>query len=93
MWKKICKPVIDIEKLCDKLSCILQLLYMIKVYISLINWGDLLWLIKNRKTYIIYHNYNAVISNEDKYHLYECAYDFEVFLKNSKPKMKQSNYR
>ncbi len=34
------------------------------------------------KTYIIYHNFDPIISNnDDKYYPYECAFDFEAILK------------
>jgi len=39
-------------------------------------------LIKKEKTYILYHKFNPVVTNEDKYYPYECAFDFEAMLKN-----------
>ncbi len=39
-------------------------------------------LIKKEKTYILYHNFNPIVANEDaKYYPYECAFDFEAMLK------------
>jgi hypothetical protein len=42
-------------------------------------------LLKKEKTYIMYHNFNPIISNnDDKYYPYECAFDFEAMLKQIK---------
>ena len=38
-------------------------------------------LIKKEKTYILYHNFNPIVANEEKYYPYECAFDFEAMLK------------
>ena len=34
----------------------------------------------------MYHNYSPVVSNDDKYYPYECAFDFEAMLKTIKTK-------
>jgi hypothetical protein len=48
-------------------------------------------LIKKEKTYIMYHNYKPIVSNDDKYYPYECVFDFEAILKKieSKDETKQ----
>ena len=38
-------------------------------------------LLEKEKTYIMYHNFNPIVSNEEKYYPYECAFDFEALLK------------
>ena len=42
--------------------------------------------LKKEKTYIMYHNYKPVVTNDDKYYPYECAFDFEAMLKTIKTK-------
>ncbi len=42
-------------------------------------------LLKKEKTYIMFHNFDPIISNsDDKYYPYECAFDFEAMLKQIK---------
>ena len=44
-------------------------------------------LLKKEKTYILYRNFNPIVSNnEDKHYPYECAFDFEAMLKKSETK-------
>ncbi len=39
-------------------------------------------LLEKQNTYILYNNFDPVVSDEDKYYSYECAFDFEAMLKN-----------
>ncbi len=43
------------------------------------------YLLKKEKTYILYRNFNPVLSNnDDKYYSFECAFVFEAMLKQIK---------
>ena len=35
-------------------------------------------LIKKEKTYIMYHSFNPIVTNDDKYYPYECVIHFEA---------------
>ncbi len=43
-------------------------------------------LIKKEKTYILYHNFNPIVANEEKYYSYGCTFNFEAMLKKIETK-------